>query len=261
MSKPEDKANWEDIVFENRNKSYGAYALRKSYSRNVLLAAGGMVLIMLFTYAAPAIAKLFAGRELEKPKEVNRVVNLDQPPPIDPNTPPPPKVEVPPPVKTLKYVAPKVTKEEVVEEEIPTIEEIKKVEVSTVTNEGPETVVYEEPVKAVVSEGEDNSIHNFVEQQPEFPGGLEAMNKFIQKNLKYPNQARRMGTEGKVFIQFVVNKDGSITDVDAIKGISIECDKEAQRVVAMMPKWKVGKQNGKPVRVKYVLPINFKLSN
>jgi len=167
-------------------------------------------------------------------------------------------VEVPPPVKTLKYVAPKVTKEEVVEEEIPTIEEIKKVEVSTETTEGPETVVFEEPVKQVVDNGDDQ-IYTVVEQQPEFPGGIEAMMKFIQKNMKYPAQARRMGTEGRVFIGFVVNNDGHITDVAPIKGISADCDKEAARVISMMPNWKPGKQNGRTVAVQYNLPVRFTL--
>src|SRR5258708_17361490 len=102
-----------------------------------------------------------------------------------PNTPPPPRVEVPPPVKTLKYVAPKVTKEEVVEEEIPTIEEIKKVEVSTETTEGPETVVFEEPVKEVVDNGDDQ-IYTVAYQQPAVPGCMASMMRFIQHDLKYP---------------------------------------------------------------------------
>ena len=181
---------WEDVVFENRNKEYGAYIIRKLYSKNLGIATASMFVILLLTLAAPAIAKLLSSEKIVDKKELTKVVTLDQPPPIDPNIPPPPRVEVPPPVKTLKYVAPKVVKEEVEEEEIPTIEEIKKVEVSTVTNEGPETVVYEEPVKAVVSEGEDNSVHQFAEQQPAFAGGVEAMTKFIQKNLKYPNDAK-----------------------------------------------------------------------
>jgi protein TonB len=253
---------WEDIVFENRNKAYGAYLLRKIYSKNVITACGIMIVITGLVLFSPAIAELFRSHETDtKPKLKNTVVSLDQPPPIMPNQPPPPRVEVPPPVKTLKYVAPKVTKEEVVEEELPTIEEIKKTEVSTETTEGPETVVFEEPVKEVVAEGEDNSIHTFAEQQPEFPGGAEAMVKFIQRNLKYPKLAMRQGTEGKVFVSFVVNKDGSITDAEIAKGISADCDAEAKRVVMLMPPWKVGKQNGKPVRCKFILPVSFKLSN
>jgi protein TonB len=178
-----------------------------------------------------------------------------------PNTPPPPKVDVPPPVKTLKYIAPKVTKEEVVEEEIPTIEEIKKTEVSTENVEGDVKVEFTEPVKEVVVEDDADKIWTVVEQQPEFPGGLEAMMKFLQKNMKYPAQARRMGTEGKVFVGFVVNADGRITDVSLVKGISMELDKEASRVVQSMPPWKPGKQNGRAVRARFVLPVNFKLAD
>ena len=254
---------WEDIVFENRNKEYGAYFLRRIYSRNVIVASIGMLAILGLVFAYPAVADFFRSHTAHeaKTKDLNRIVTLDQPPPIMPNTPPPPRVEVPPPVKTLKYVAPKVTKEEVVEEEIPTIEEIKKTEISTETNEGPETVVFDEPVKAVVDNGEDNQIYTVVEQQPEFPGGYEAMMKYLQKNIRYPAQARRMGTEGRVFIGFVVNLDGKITDVTTVKGISMDCDKEASRVIQLMPPWKAGKQNGRAVRVRFVLPVNFKLAD
>lgn len=253
---------WDDIVFEHRNKEYGAYFIRKIYSKNVLLSWIAMVGLTGLVIAYPSISEFFRSRGPKEDTSARKqtVVNLDQPPPIMPNQPPPPRVEVPPPVKTLKYVAPKVTKEEVVEE-IPTIEEIKKTEISTETTEGPETVVFEEPVKAVVSDGEDNSIHNFAEQQPEYPGGTEAMIKFIQKNMKYPKVAQRQGIEGKVFVGFVVNKDGTIVDVETVKGIHIDCDKEASRVVSLMPPWKAGKQNGKAVRVKYIVPISFKLNN
>ena len=253
---------WDDIVFEGRNKEYGAYFIRQIYSKNVVLS---WLLMLAFTgvvIAYPTIAEFFKSRgpkeDVSKLKQT--VVTLDQPPPIMPNQPPPPRLEVPPPVKTLKYVAPKVTTKEVVEEEIPTIEEIKKTEISTETTEGPETVVFEEPVKEVVDNGDDQ-IYTVVEQQPEFPGGMEAMMKFIQKNMKYPAQARRMGTEGRVFIGFVVNLDGKITDVATVKGISMDCDKEAARVINMMPPWKPGKQNGRAVRVRFVLPVNFKLAD
>jgi protein TonB len=253
--------SWEDIVFENRNKEYGAYIIRTLYSRNLITACGIMLLFIALGFSYPTIAAWFKSDDVVvEEKKLTTVVALDQPPPISETPPPPPKVEIPPPVKTIKYVAPKVTKEEVVEEEIPTIEEIKKTEVSTETVEGPTEVVFEEPVKEV-AEVEDNQVYTFVEQNAEFPGGTEAMYKFINKNVKYPAQARRMGTEGRVFVGFVINKDGSIVDVGIVKGISAECDKEAMRVVQMMPPWKAGKQNGKAVRVKFILPINFKLSN
>jgi periplasmic protein TonB len=253
---------WDEIVFEHRNKEYGAYFIRKIYSKNVMLSWIIMMVLTGLIIAGPTIAEFFKSNgpkeDLSKLKQT--VVTLDQPPPIMPNQPPPPRLEIPPPVKTLKYVAPKVTTKEVVEEEVPTIEEIKKTEISTETTEGPETVVFEEPVKEVVDNGNDDQIYTVVEQQPEFPGGTEAMMKFIQRNMKYPPSARRMGTEGRVFIGFVVNNDGKIQDIQTVKGISTDCDNEAKRVVAMMPNWKPGKQNGRAVRVRFVLPVNFKLA-
>jgi protein TonB len=180
------------------------------------------------------------------------------PPPIDKPKPPPPQVQLPKLQKVIKFVPPKVVKEEVVEE-IPTIEEIKQHEVAAVEVEGPTEIVFEEPVEEVVVE-DDNKIFTVVEQQPEFQGGYEAMMNFIKKNMRYPASARRMGVDGTVYVSFVVSKDGSISEVKTIRGISADCDKEAMRVVSMMPPWRPGKQNGKPVFVRFVLPIKFKLN-
>ena len=94
---------------------------------------------------------------------------------------------------------------------------------------------------------------------PSFPGGN--VQKWIAKNVKYPVLAMENGIQGKVYIQFVIERDGSITDVKVLRGVDASLDKEAVRVVKAMPKWKPGKQRGKPVRVSYTLPINFQLSN
>lgn len=99
----------------------------------------------------------------------------------------------------------------------------------------------------------------FVEALPEYPGGNEAMYKFIGRNLKYPKKARKEGIEGKVFIRFVVDKEGNVTKAKVIRGIGFGCDEEALRVVNKMPKWKPGMQRGKPVSVAFTLPFNFKL--
>ena len=98
-----------------------------------------------------------------------------------------------------------------------------------------------------------------VEQQPEFPGGTAALGQYLGKNLRYPAAAQRANISGRVFISFVVNTDGSIQDVQVLKGLGFGTDEEAQRVVKGMPKWRPGKQSGRPVRVKYNLPINFTL--
>ena len=124
-----------------------------------------------------------------------------------------------------------------------------------------ETEVQEyEPVEEVEEEEEETQIFQVVETMPTFPGGDAARIKYLQNNLKYPTMARESGIQGKVFVTFVVEKDGSITDVKVLRGIGGGCDEEAVRVIKNMPKWKPGKQRGKPVRVQFNMPIVFKLA-
>ncbi len=192
-----------------------------------------------------------------------KYTDLAPPPPIS-ETPPPPRVDIPPPVKTIiKYLPPKVTDKEIVEEEeMPTVEEIKQNDVGAEDIVGTGDVVFDEPVEEVVKEESNaDQIFTIVEQMPQPENGMEALYKWIGKTIKYPNAARRMGVEGTVFVGFVVNADGQISDVKTVKGISAECDKEAERVIKMMPPWTPGKQNGKAVKVKYVLPVKFKLAS
>lgn len=251
---------WEDIVFEGRNQSYGAYVLRKIYSKHMIIAVVVTVALLALMIYGPAIAEMLKGEEVVEKAPPKKLVytELSAPPPIDKPKPPPPQVQLPKLQKVIKFVPPKVVKEEVVEE-VPTIEEIKQNEVAAVEVEGPTEVVFEEPAPVVVEEDE-NKIFMVVEQQPEFEGGYEAMMNFIRKNMRYPASARRMGIDGTVYVSFVVGKDGTINDVKVLRGISADCDKEAVRVVQMMPPWKPGKQNGKPVFVRFNLPIKFKLN-
>jgi len=252
---------WEDLIFENRNKAYGAYVLRTLYTKNVIRGLLITIAIVALLFYSPDIIALFKGEEVVEKAPPRKLVytELSAPPPIDKPKPPPPQVQLPKLQKVIKFVPPKVVKEEVVEE-IPTIEEIKQNEVADVAVEGPTEIVFEEPVQEVVVVEDENKIFTVVEQQPEFQGGYEAMMNFIKKNMRYPASARRMGVDGTVYVSFVVSKDGSISEVKTIRGISADCDKEAMRVVSMMPPWRPGKQNGKPVFVRFVLPIKFKLN-
>ncbi|MCK5105868.1 MAG: energy transducer TonB, partial [Cyclobacteriaceae bacterium] len=123
-----------------------------------------------------------------------------------------------------------------------------------------EETVIEEVVFEEAPEDEDvDEIFTIVEDQPLPKGGMSAFYQYVQKKLKYPAQARRMGIEGKVFVQFVVDKDGTLTEVTAVKGIGAGCDQEAVRVIEGAPKWKPGKQRGRSVKVRMILPITFKL--
>jgi len=167
--------------------------------------------------------------------------------PITQQPPPPPP---PPPM------------EQPVIEEIPDEVEIEeKIEVNFDVDVKETTVIKEVAIKEVVIEEEKaDQIFDVVETQPNPPGGMSGWNKYLSTNLKYPTQARRMGVEGTVIVVFVINTDGSIQDVEVLRGIGGGCDEEAVKVVTNAPKWEPGKQRGKPVRTRMRLPIRFKLS-
>lgn len=165
-------------------------------------------------------------------------------PPTEQPPPPPPKVQIPEIVE--------VPDEEEIEEEI-------EVELDVEVTE--ETVVEEIIFEEAPEEEEVDEVFTIVEDQPQFPGGMPAFYKFVGDNMKYPAQARRMGIEGRVFVQFVVDKDGTVTEVKSVKGIGAGCDEEAERVLRTSPKFKPGKQRGRSVKVRMVLPIIFKLNN
>ena len=115
------------------------------------------------------------------------------------------------------------------------------------------------PVEVEEEEVEEQQIFQVVEEMPEFPGGMGECMKFLAKNIKYPTIAQENGVQGRVIVQFVVNRDGSIVDPVVVRGVDPYLDKEALRVISTMPKWKPGKQRGKAVRVKYTVPVMFRL--
>lgn len=165
-------------------------------------------------------------------------------PPTEQPPPPPPKIQQPEIIE--------VPDEEEIEEDIEVELDVEVTEETVI-----EDIVFEEaPEEEAVDE-----VFTIVEDQPEFPGGMAAFYKYVGDNMDYPSQARRMGIEGRVYVQFVVDKDGTVTEVKAVKGIGAGCDEEAERVLREAPKFKPGKQRGRPVKVRMVLPIIFKLSN
>ena len=160
-------------------------------------------------------------------------------------TPPPPP---PPAVQEVEVL-------NVVEDNV----ETESIEVNTEDDKA-EEVVIAAPVEAPVEEEEEEVVFVIVESMPEFPGGQQALFKYLSENVKYPVIAQENGIQGRVICQFVVNKDGSIVDVEVVRsGGDPSLDKEAVRVIKSMPKWKPGKQRNQPVRVKFTLPVNFKL--
>ncbi len=274
MAETAANATLNDIVFANRNKAYGAYDLRTNYPKFVtraLLIGGVVALLGIF---APNIINAITPKD-DTELSMNEVDLMKlPPPPIDPNEPPPPPpppVEVPK-VNTVKFLPPEVLPDEKVQEETPppAVEELKEAVAAEKTQEGDpnaeEVIVAPEestgPTKAeVVVEAapKEEEVFTVVEQQPEFVGGAGAMYAWLGKNIRYPAAAQRANVAGKVFVSFVVNTDGSIQDVQVLKGLGFGTDEEAVRVVKSMPRWKPGKQSGRSVRVKYNLPISFQL--
>ena len=123
------------------------------------------------------------------------------------------------------------------------------------------TIANVDNLHVAVKDKDSDSIYQIVEEMPQFPGGEQAMMNFVAKNVVYPQEAKDKEIAGRVFVSFVVEKDGSVNEVKVLRGIGGGCDEEAVRVVKSMPKWKPGKQKGKPVRVSYMMPLNFKLSD
>jgi len=252
-------APMDEIVFEHRNKTYGAYILRKLYPRNVTKALIMAVIILLAGLAYPLASSYYAQKrskyiekaasaefiDMDKPKE-------EAPPPPPPPPPPPAALE-----QKVKFVAPIVTTEEVVED----ADIFNQDELAQTTNEAVsiEEVVVETKVEVIEEPEEKKEVFTIVEEMPSFPGGDSERNKFLAENIQYPQQATENGIQGTVYVSFVVDSKGNVTDVKILRGIGGGCDEEALRVVRMMPKWHPGKQNGKQVRVLFNMPIYFKL--
>jgi len=261
-----------DIIFSTRNRAYGAYLLRREYPKYLFRALILGLILLTFLFGLPLI--LAKVSSLIPKKMENVEIELGPPPDIakTPPPPPPPKLETPPPPtrSTVKFVPPVVKKdEEVVEEKPPVVEELleKKEDIGGETKKGndeaPPTVeenpsdlkVVEEAPKPVV----DEAIHDYVEKPPSFPGGEAELLKYLSANIKYPALARESSIQGRAIVSFVVNKRGEIDDVKLVRDIGGGCGKEAVRVVSSMPKWIPGEQNGHAVKVRYTLPVMFKL--
>ena len=251
---------WLDIVFEGKNKAYGAYELRKSNTKTTVRALIIGAVLFSVLVAAPLIMSLLPDSSGDDDSLDTKIVTMKLPPKkeepkkdLPPHPPPPPKVD------QVKFVKPVVAKAEEVTEEPPKITEIKDKKLGNETIKGdPDAELTVEPVgngpAAVVEE--DNSIYNTagIEVKPDFPGGMEKFYKFVGNNYQTPEED---GLKGKVYVTFVVEKDGSLTDIKVLRDIGYGTGKEAIRVLNKCPRWTPGEQNGKKVRVLYSLPITI----
>ncbi len=273
-----NKTTWEDIVFEYRNKDYGAYRLRHLYPRNIFIAVTSVVTVALLLFIIPTFfGKTEEEETVEQPKTAKMVyyAELAAPPPIEKAYTPPPQqktVQQQTVRKVVKYVAPKVTKEEieVVEDDVPTTEEVNNNAIGTQNVEGTGDVVYDEPIQVEEPQPEpepepepkpEKVVYTTVQKKPEYPGGQAALFQYLRDNIMYPQVSLDNGIQGTVVVQFTVNENGELSDLVVARSLDRSCDEEAIRVIKKMPKWEAGEQNGKKVCVRYTMPIRFVMTN
>lgn len=266
VHRSESELTLDNILFQERNKSYGAYDIRNIYNSHLKKAMIIGAVVFSAAILSPKIAKLFEGEPVKEEEFITTEVILAEPPPIDPKVtppPPPPKVEQPKPPKiaSTEFLPPKILEDEKVieEKEPPTQKQMENSNPGEVTQEGESEdlneVIVEGNGNAEV--GDPNQIQVFVGEPSEFVGDYQ---KFLRKNLRYPYKASSKGIQGQVHLSFVVEKDGSITDVKLVKGIGYGCDEEAIRVIKLTSgQWSVAKNNGVPVRYRRSLAVVFKM--
>ena len=266
---------WTDLVFEGRNQAYGAYQLRKGTSKRNIWS------LIIVAFAA---VLLFLGLQLQRMAEANKTVENTQAVELAKlqEKKKEAKVEKKEVVRqepekvveqvksSVKFTAPIIKKDsEVKEEDEIKLDEVQKSDkaVGAFTVEGndevggavlkaKEDIAAPEPPKHVV---EETKIFTVVEQMPMYPGGDAALMGYLRDNIHYPTVAAENGVQGRVVVGFVVERDGSITDVNVLRSVDPSLDREAMRVVKSMPRWTPGKQNGSAVRVKYQVPVTFRL--
>ena len=268
---------WSDLLFENRNKEYGAYVLRHQTGNRNLAS-----ILAILVFVAAIVSLLVIKNEYDRYVAKHTVVVYDQGMVTSNLKNEAPEVKRAEPIRrenieevvekikcSIKFTAPVIKKDDEVDpkDEMRTQDEIMKSKVSIsvfdVLNGSEDGEVLKakqmlvtEPVKPKV---EENKVFEYVEQMPSFPGGTGALMQYLSKNIKYPPFAEENNIQGRVICSFVVERDGSVSDIRIKRSVDPSLDKEAMRVVSAMPKWIPGRQNGQMVRVKYTLPVTFRL--
>ena len=271
---------WVDMVFAGKNKEYGAYQLRKGTSgRNIKS-------LLILVIAAALVGGFLAWKVIEQKQaeeqqaymEAMELAKLQQQAkkeekkkePVKPKI--EPKKEIPVARETQKFTAPVIKKDELVKEENQ-VKQMDKLDDKVAVGAEDKEGVKDRTVEAVRSEiavaapppppapkpEVATKVFDVVEEMPSFPGGQGALMQYLAGNIKYPVVAQENGVQGRVIVSFVVERDGSISDVKVARSVDPSLDREAQRVVKSMPRWTPGKQNGQTVRVKYTVPVVFRL--
>lgn len=263
-------ADFLDILFEGKNKEYGAYELRKTYNRRIrtsLLVTIGLVIVL---FLASFIAKKMEEKEAAVPMVVKDLeleqVKPDEPPPPPP---PPPKLPPPPPIKTIQFTPPKVVKDEEVIKPPPEVKELEeaKVDVKTVEGEKDLGVVappIEDAGKAIeappAKEEDEDKVFTKVEIEASFPGGEGAWRNYVSKAINNNiDELTEAGESGQCRVRFIVDKEGNVSDVEAITMKGTKLAEVAVNAIRKGPKWKPAQQNGRFVKAFREQPIQFKI--
>lgn len=258
-----------DIVFEGRNKEYGAYELRKTYNRRLLIAIGSMFGLFLLLFITYLLLHNLSSSDNSKAVVVQEVQleeikqEKEEPPPPPPTPPPPPQVEI------AKFTPPKIVKDEEVKEEEkpPEVEKLEETKIGVINQEGiKDEGIVAPPIddgKGVVEapkrdETDYDQTFTKVEIESSYPGGAAAWQRYLIKTLKYPQEAQDNEVQGAVVVQFIVDKAGQVSDVEAISGPQ-ELREEAARVIRKSGSWKPAVQNGRQVKSYKKQPIVFRL--
>jgi protein TonB len=256
---------WCDILFEQRNQEYGAFVLRRQSGKRHIMAI--LVTIILFTLAvtAPTIIKKVMPKTVIRNVEVTTLTDIKIDQTKKPENAKEIVVEEYKPVRAaIQFVPPVIKPDDEVsnQDTIKTMDQLNESKgvISTITQDGvtddPNAV---NPDVVQIIEDTAKTVYQYVEQMPEFPGGQDELMAYLRKNTVYPTIAQENGISGRVYVQFVVNKNGEIVNIKVVRGVDVSLDREAVRVIQSMPRWKPGKQNGNSVRVQMSLPVNFKL--
>lgn len=266
MKTRENVLEFENLIFEGKNKDYGAFVLRKVYNKYVSLSTTGAIIIFALIVSYPLITAFIFPEEhkleglppitytfVDIPTQSIKKDDVEIPITNQPKTP------------TVKYTVPTVKPDEQVPTDYFTsIDKLFDANPGTETVEGNpngnDIIEVVTKIDIPIVEPEKEIPYTWVEEMPSYKGGVGELMKFFSENLNYPEIAKRAGVEGKVILSFIVDKSGRINEVEVLKGIGAGCDEEAMRVINSMPNWNPGKQNGKAVLTKINIPVVFKLN-
>lgn len=267
-------ANFLDILFDGRNKEYGAYELRKSYNKRLvsaLITTGSVLLLFFLGSVLMSVLGKKQNEQLDVAQEVVlEEVKAPEKKPDVPPPPPPPKMPEPPKVEMAKFTPPKIVPDKEVKEDEkpPEVEKVEEAKIGVVNQEGvkDEGVVappVEKGTGEVVAPKQDvedyDKTFTKVEVPAEFPGGLDGWRRYLERNLNYPDAAQENGTQGVVKVQLVVDKEGGISEVQALNDPGDGLADEAVRIIKKGPKWKPAEQNGRKVTYRFVQTVTFQL--